>query len=262
MKKNNRRNIRFNNEPIKNRCIRYIDEWGEYFKQHPVGKILLLCSMFGIFGLGGFLFDTIGFIYDRSQIPQKEIKEAWVVIDLRKGQKAEGGRIKALETLVKYQQSLEETNLSGAVLKGIKLESALLTNIILNEADLSNADMNYAHMDHAQLIKSKFGNATMNKADLTKADLHDADFNNAKLTNANMAFTQLEGTRFNGADLSGADLRDATIGCSDVCTDFQGAENLTVEQITKAKGWEQACYDEKISNQLPTPPQNENCHEK
>jgi hypothetical protein len=262
MKRNKNRNINSNYEPIKNRDISGKSEWIEDIKQHPFAKFVVFLTGCGILTVFGFLFQLKGFLDDQSQFKQKEIKEARAVIESMKGRRVEGGRIKALQTLVKYEESIEGENLSSAVLKGIKLGNVKLTKIIFNEADLSNADMNYAHMDHAQLIKSKFGNANMSNADLTEADLHDADFNNAKLTNANMAFTQLEGTRFNGADLRGANLEGATIGCSDFCTDFQGAENLTVEQITKAKGWEQACYDEKISNQLPTRPQNENCHEK
>jgi hypothetical protein len=203
-----------------------------------------------------------GLIYNESQLPQKEIDEAWKVIESRKGQKAEGGRIKALETLVKHQQSIEGTDLSGAALRGIKLENAKLTKVIFNEADLSNADMNYAHIDRAELKGSKLGNTNMSNADLTGADLSGADLNKSNLTKANMGLTHLEGTRFNGADLSGANLDGATIGCTDVCTDFQGAKNLTVKQITRATGWEQGCYDLKIGKQLPRLPQNQNCFEK
>ncbi len=249
-----------NYESIKNINIRGNYEWIKDIKEHPFFIAIAIAA--GFFTLIGAVWAVKGHIYNELQLPQKEINEAWKVIESRKGQKAEGGRIKALETLVKHQQSIEGTDLSGAALRGIKLENAKLNKIILNEADLSNADMNYAHIDRAELKRSKLGNANMSNADLTGADLRDADLNKSKLTKANMGFTQLEGTRFNGANLDGANLDGATIGCTDVCTDFQGAKNLTVKQITRATGWEQACYDEKIGKQLPTPPQNENCFEK
>jgi hypothetical protein len=111
----------------------------------------------------------------------------------------------------------------------VKLQYYNLRKAELKGCDLSGVNMRFtifegALMPSAKFVRSDlfcvdFGNSLLVQADLTEADLSEANFAGAQLSNA---------------ILTGADVRHA---------DFRGAVELTCEQLTSAKNWEEAHRD-------------------
>lgn len=73
--------------------------------------------------------------------------QAWQMINSATGQKTSGGRIEALQDLVKDGVSLQGLDVSGAYLEGIKLQNASLLG-----ADLSGANLEDANFSEANLL--------------------------------------------------------------------------------------------------------------
>jgi hypothetical protein len=175
--------------------------------------------------------------------PQREKQshyQAWQIINFAKGQTGDGGRINALQDLVKSNVSLESIDISNAFLGDIDLPKSTLRNANLNKANLSEANLSEANLSEANLIYTNLSGANLSKADLSGADLSEADLSGANLSEA---------------DLSGASLSDTSIGCSKYfCTNFKGAKNINLEEIKQAKDWGEACYDSNVVRQLGQKP--------
>ncbi len=175
--------------------------------------------------------------------------QAWQMINSATGQKTSGGRIEALQDLVKDGVWLSGLDVSGAELYGINLENAVLiradlSKANLNAANLTNAGLFFAKLHYANLYRANLRDANLPKADLTSASLYKADLRDADLS---------------GANLDDASLYDTIIGCIVYCTNFKGAKGITPEQIKEAKYWQSACYNPDFRKQLGLPPQNPKC---
>jgi uncharacterized protein YjbI with pentapeptide repeats len=179
---------------------------------------------------------------------------------------------------------LNDAYLRGANLSYAKLSYAHLNDAYLNDANLRGANLRGAHFKDAYLIHANLSGANLSganlsdadlsgaglsNADLKDADLSDADLQTAYLSNADLSNANLSGADLKDADLSNANLSDADLGCLAVstekptCTNLQGVNNLTSQQIKAAKNWEQACYYPEIRKQLNLPPENpKNCADK
>jgi Pentapeptide repeats (8 copies) len=116
--------------------------------------------------------------------------QAWQVVNTAQGKGGSGGRVDALQDLVRNGVSLAGVRLDDAWLEGVRLKGANLTLASLRNAILRGAGLRSANLQGADLTG----------ADLTGADLRGAILKGADLTGATLAATQLE-----GADLS--DLR-------------------------------------------------------
>jgi BTB/POZ domain-containing protein KCTD9 len=186
-----------------------------------------------LFGVGRYWLEA----------PQREKQahyQAWQIINFAKGQTGDGGRINALQDLVKSNVSLESIDISNAFLGDIDLPKSTLRNANLNKANLSKANLNEANLSEANLIYTNLSGANLSRSDLSGADLSEAD-----LTGANLS----------EADLTGASLSDTSIGCSkSFCTNFKGAKNINIEEIKQAKDWVEACYDSNVAKQLGQQP--------
>jgi hypothetical protein len=195
----------------------------------------------------------------------KEIKDAYNALEFGQGKQEKFGLTKPLEILVKYEKSLADRDLNGAILDPeIKLNKATLTQTKLNRATLIKAKLNRAKMDGAELVSAKLTRADMSNANLDHANLQRAEIDLAILTNATFNHADLRGADLRKAKLNDAKFNGAVIGCLDgICTNFKGAKSIKVEQIKESKNWTQACYDEDfIKNnklQLPAPPKNQEC---
>jgi len=116
---------------------------------------------------------------------------------------------------------LQRTNLFGANLEGANLEGAKLCLTYLPGANLKGANLKGAN-----LISTWLGAANLSFAQCKGADL---------------SFAKCKGANLSGADLSGADLSGA---------DLSGAENLTVDQLSKAKTLYKAQLDLELEAKL------------
>ena len=114
--------------------------------------------------------------------------QAWQVVNTAQGKGGSGGRIDALQDLVRNQVSLAGVQLDGAWLEGLVLPGA---------------DMRLATLKHANLRGADLRNANLEQADLTGADLTGANLSHARLTNAQVRGVVAMTTDFRGADLTG-----------------------------------------------------------
>jgi hypothetical protein len=114
--------------------------------------------------------------------------QAWAVVNSAQGKGGSGGRIDALQDLIKNGVSLAGVRLDGAWLEGVDMSGAKLTRASLREANLSGA---------------KFAQGNLEGADLTGANLTGADLSGAFLKGVD-----LSGVQLGAADLRGADLVD------------------------------------------------------
>jgi hypothetical protein len=152
---------------------------------------------------------------------QRRHYDAWQVVDAAHGIKTSRARIRALRDLYEDNVSFNELDLPHADLSRI-----ILAGANLSDANLSDANLSGTNLSDAKLSGTNLRGANLRGADLSIADLSNADLSNAKLSDANLS----------GTNLSDADLR--------------GAENLTPEQVKKARNWEKAKYSEEFRAQL------------
>lgn len=117
--------------------------------------------------------------------------QAWQVVNTAQGKGGSGGRVDALQDLVRNGVSLAGVRLDEAWLEGIRLDGASLPRASLRKAMLQGANLRGANLQDADL----------SGADLTGADLRGALLKGAKVAGATLATAELE-----GADLYG--LRD------------------------------------------------------
>ncbi len=116
--------------------------------------------------------------------------QAWQVVNTAQGKGGSGGRVDALQDLVRNGVSLAGVRLDDAWLEGVRLKGANLTLASLRNAILRGAGLRGANLQ---------------RADLTGADLTGADLRGAILKGAEIAGATLAAAELGGADLS--DLR-------------------------------------------------------
>jgi hypothetical protein len=112
--------------------------------------------------------------------------QAWQVVNTAQGKGGSGGRIDALQDLVRNGVSLAGVRLDGAWLEGLELSGAdlrraslaganlrgaVLRGANLERADLSSADLTGADLSHTSLRGAEISQAILTTADLTGADL-------------------------------------------------------------------------------------------
>jgi Pentapeptide repeats (8 copies) len=113
--------------------------------------------------------------------------QAWQVVNTAQGKGGSGGRVDALQDLVRNGVSLAGVRLDEAWLEGIRLRGASLTRASLRGTSLRGAILRSANLQGADLTG----------ADLTGADLRGANLKGAEVAGATLAAAELE-----GADLS------------------------------------------------------------
>ena len=252
-------------------------EWNAWFRGLPRPKKLTLPGKGGLWLLkqGFFITVAVGTIRYIAEAPKRQKLahyQVWQMINSATGQKTSGGRIEALQDLVKDGVDLQGLDASGVNLRGIDLQNAKLGNANLYDVDLSHAKLNDArlvniNLTNANLYKANFNNTYFNRADLHNSSLSDtnlryANFDNANLSNtnlndANLKYAILRGANLKNAGLYDTSLIDADLACFDnYCTNFKGVKGLTPEQIKKASYWQSACYDPDFRIKLGLPPKN------
>jgi hypothetical protein len=149
---------------------------------------------------------------------------AWQLVNSAQGKGGSGGRIDALQDLVRDRVSLEQVNLETAWLDSVNLPHANLRFANLKGAQLSNANLEGANLAYAELRGAivmftnlrnsdlQFGNFAggyLKYSKLHNAILIGANLENANLRGADMSGSNLAGANVRGVDLSYANLRDA-----------------------------------------------------
>lgn len=114
--------------------------------------------------------------------------QAWQVVNTAQGKGGSGGRVDALQDLVR----------NGVSLAGVRLDDAWLEGIHVDGANLRRASLRHAMLLGASLRGANLQDADLTGADLTGADLRGAVLKGARVGGATMATAALE-----GADLYG-----------------------------------------------------------
>lgn len=157
----------------------------------------------------------------RSALDQQKAKhyQAWQVIALAEGKKADGGRSDALRDLLNDGVSLAGLNLSEAIFARLNLGGARLTNATLRNAQLDGACLRKAILENADLSHSQFKGADFSFAQLLKADMRyssliGASFDRAFIENTDLRYSILPveirtARSFGGTNIYGVQIDDA-----------------------------------------------------
>lgn len=129
---------------------------------------------------------------------------------------------------------------------GIPLSDYLLTIIRLDTADLEGATLEHADLRDSNLNSVNLIDANLRGVDLRNANLATANLEGAKLREANLRGADLSEARFNGAVLDHVVLDQANLEGAQ----FKGAMGLTPAQLKRARNWDKAIYDSKLSTLL------------
>jgi hypothetical protein len=109
--------------------------------------------------------------------------QAWQVVNTAQGKGGSGGRLDALQDLVR----------NGVSLAGVRLDEAWLEGIRLRGANLTLASLRGAILRGAVLRSVSLQGADLTGVDLTGADLRGANLKGAEVAGATLAAAELEG---------------------------------------------------------------------
>ena len=137
-----------------------------------------------------------------AEIHQQQEYLSWAILSLNQGNKANGGRFLALETLMLFGSNLSGLNLKDAILPEIDLSGASLIR-----ADFERAILFESNLSGTTLLNANLRQTHLEQANLSEADLELADFTGAILNRANLSGANFYRANFKSANLSGADLR-------------------------------------------------------
>lgn len=164
--------------------------------------------------------------------------------------------------------------LKNANLSGINLSGVNFSGVNLKDVNFTNANLCGANFSESNLNGANFTNANLCGANLEKAHIQDTKFINSDLSNTRLVnaktwyeeeiddnfypseyeedgkyYPDYNNVIFYETDFSGAKLTDADL----VSTNLKAANNLTVEQLKKAKNWDEAIYNSELFKKLGLP---------
>ena len=149
-----------------------------------------------------------------DDIPEIIVKKAKFTTDAKVIEKAE--LIKAIREGTIDKKTLQQVDLSGAILIGAiligaNLRGAILSDANLRGANLSDANLRWANLKGADLSGAILIEANLSAANLSGADLRKANLSDAILIEANLSKANLSGAKLREADLRKANLREANL---------------------------------------------------
>ena len=128
--------------------------------------------------------------------------QAWQVVNSAQGKGGSGGRLDALQDLVRNGVTLAGVRLDDAWLEGIRLRGANLTLASLRSTILRGAGLRGANLQGADLTGADLRGAILKGAEMAGASLAAAELGGADLTDvrgweslASVSYSQIEGVR-------------------------------------------------------------------
>ncbi len=124
------------------------------------------------------------------------------------------------------------------------------------EIDLQEIHLPGVNFRQAKLPGIKLSNAHLEEGTFWSAQMKGAKFNQATLKDANFNKACLEGSDFSrsilhSATFRGANLKNCIFECAEIDkVDFTESENLPIDQIVLAEGWQTAQFDEGVKEKL------------
>ncbi|MBD2119042.1 MULTISPECIES: pentapeptide repeat-containing protein [Microcystis] len=167
-----------------------------------------------------------------DDIPEIIVTKAEFTTDAKVIEKAE--LIKAIREGTIDKTTLQQVDLSGAILRRVDLRRADLSGAILSGADLSGAILSEADLSGANLRKAILRKAILRRAILSEADLSGADLRMAYLRGADLSWADLSEADLSEADLSDADLSDAILIEANLSKANLSGANLSGADLRKA----------------------------
>lgn len=151
-------------------------------------------------------------IPERAKATRDQVRQshylAWQTINLAASQPASGGRIEALEALVRDHVSLLRIQAEGAVLTGIDLHRANMAQSNFKGALLGGANLQETVMGGSDLEGAYFGIAKLQYALLPGSNLAGANFMSADMRHAYLRGAELRGAGFTNTNLTSASLSE------------------------------------------------------
>jgi len=126
--------------------------------------------------------------HEAAEIARKAANyQAWQVVNTAQGKGGSGGRIDALQDLVRNGVSLAGVQLDGAWLEGLALPGADLRRASLRHANLRGADLRRANLERADLTGADLTGANLASAVLKEAMVQDVVATTADLRHADLS---------------------------------------------------------------------------
>lgn len=218
------------------------------------GSVLTTLGLIRDIGNITLIITVISLLWNSFPNLNREIEQAW-----KDAESKDSGRItraNAIKKLYLYKQVLSGMTLpSGAYLDKINLEGAFLDDSALPKshlwgANLKKTRLSGANLNGSNLFLANLENAYLYRANLQAANLSSTHLYKANFSLANLAKTNLFSANLKGADLSGTNLSNSNLGNAN----FEGAKNLSIEQVKSACFWQTAKFDlpfQKLLYQTP-----------
>jgi hypothetical protein len=156
----------------------------------------------------GILVAIIFYFADGPNRAKQRHYQAWQVINTAQGKGGSGGRVEALEELLKDKVSLVGVDVSDAYLFGVRLEKARLDRSNFHGADARGGSFEKAKLEFADFTSANVRRGNFNQADLRNSVLNDADLSGASFAEADLSETELNRTDLRNADLNRAKWKD------------------------------------------------------
>jgi uncharacterized protein YjbI with pentapeptide repeats len=162
-----------------------------------------------------------------------------------------------------YEAKLNNARLYGANLQNTMMMYTDLTEAELQKVNLQGADLTFAKLNNANGLGSKFQGAKIDGAQFVRANLRGANFEGARVWGSDFKSSQLNKANFKSSNLRAVHLEEAFLDGADFQeADLQGAylfkaKGITKPQITVARNWILAHYDQNTIELLGLTPDHE-----
>jgi uncharacterized protein YjbI with pentapeptide repeats len=123
----------------------------------------------------------------------------------------------------------------------IKISNENPSTSNMEKIDFAKINLSGANIGDTNLVNFNFSDAYLIGTNLSNTNLRNASLKNANLRNADLRNANLENTNLDGTNLTGANIENAIL---------TGYNNLKPEQVTSARGWEMAKYNEDMRKEL------------
>jgi len=177
-------------------------EWGWRWLAYLLSGWAFL-EVLEYFGTLSLLVAAVSYFGESKDRMKQKHYQAWQVINSAQGKGGSGGRIDALEELLRDGVPLVGVDVSDAFLRAVDLNGANLLR-----ANFRSTDIRDGSFVGSQLVSADLTSANMRNADLHKADLHNANLEDADLFGADLRQADLTGAHLAKADLRNTDLHD------------------------------------------------------
>lgn len=122
-------------------------------------------------------------------------------------------------------ESGEQADFSGCLLRGIKLDNKELENAIFDGAKLVNVDMTDTDMSYATFIGTRIANGYLCNCTVTEADFTQAEISNTQISQCDMSSSNYKKATMRNCNVYKLNMRDSCIER----TSFRGTKKSEID---------------------------------